>query len=127
MSAHHKLVPPIASTAESTSSNSAVFGLINVRSLANKSFLCQDFILKNSIDFLFITESWLSPGYSVPLTEAYSPNYSCFNQPRLSGHGGGVAIIFNSNYKCSPVSLKSSSSFESLCFLLNGQYPILFV
>ncbi|KAK0140059.1 putative RNA-directed DNA polymerase from transposon X-element [Merluccius polli] len=43
--------------------------LLNVRSLANKSFICQDFIMTNNIDF-FITESWINPDeYSYNLTQ----------------------------------------------------------
>lgn len=89
----HKLFPSTVFSAEGISS-AAVFCLLNVRSLANKSFLCQDFILSKNKDFLFISESWLSPGQSAPLTEAGPPNYSSFNQPRLSGRGGRVAVIF---------------------------------
>lgn len=69
----------------------------------------------------------VKPWVFCSINGSLSPNYSCFNQPSLSGRGGGVAIIFNSNYKCYPVSLNGFSSFESLCFLLNGQHPVLCV
>lgn len=40
---------------------SAHFCLLNVRSLANKSFICKDFIMTNNRPFLIITESWVKP------------------------------------------------------------------
>lgn len=120
---YHLLTSAI-STADSISCILAVSSLLNVRSLANKSFICQDFIMTNNIDILFITETWLSPGSSFLPTEACPPNYSCFNQPRLSGCGGGGAII-NNNFKCSPVYFISFTSSESLNSLLHTQHPSL--
>ena len=66
------------------------FGLLNIRSLNNKSFLCHDFITFNNLDFFIITETWLSQGDSSPLIEANPPNFLHLNQPRMSGRGGGL-------------------------------------
>lgn len=34
--------------------------LLNVRSLASKSFLSNDFIIKHKLDIMFLTETWLT-------------------------------------------------------------------
>ena len=101
--------------------------LLNVRALKNKSFICQDLILSKNIDIFMITESWLGPGATASLTEASPPGFSFFNIPRLSGRGGGLAVIYRDNLKCSLVDFGSFSTFEILSFVLNGKCPVLFV
>lgn len=86
-SSHNPLI-----TVETTSTipavESANFCLFNVRSLANKSFICQGFIMTNYIDFFIITESWINPDECAPLIESPPPDYLFFHQPRMTGRGG---------------------------------------
>ena len=105
-------------------SHLASFCLLNVRSLTNKSFLCQDFIMSNNLDLLFVTKTWLIPDFSLPLAEACPPGYLSLNKPRQSGRGGGVAVIYRSDHKCSALSNTTFSSFKSLAFLLCGEQSI---
>ncbi len=98
--------------------------LLNVRSLSNKSFICQDIISSNKLDMFFVTETWLNTDV-IPLVEATPPDYSYLNQPRVSGRGGGVAVIYRNNITCSPVSLGTFTTFELLGFVLNGKAPML--
>ena len=67
--------------------------LLNVRSLLNKTFLINDLILENSIDCMFLTETWLSTDGPVALLEASPPNYSFVNSFRKDRRGGGTAAI----------------------------------
>lgn len=53
-----------------TNVKTANFCLLNVRSLANKSFICQEFITANEIDFFIIAESWLNLDDCAPLIES---------------------------------------------------------
>uniref|UniRef100_A0A667WJC6 Reverse transcriptase domain-containing protein n=1 Tax=Myripristis murdjan TaxID=586833 RepID=A0A667WJC6_9TELE len=107
--------------------SSTLFCLLNVRSLRNKSFICQDFILSNNIDFFIITESWLCPDEYAPLIETCPPDYLFFHQPRPSGRGGGVACINKNAFKCSPVSFGCFTSFEILSFIIRNNLPFLCV
>ncbi len=43
--------------------------LINARSLANKTFLLNDFFTSRELDFMFLTETWLQTGELIPLSE----------------------------------------------------------
>ena len=79
----------------------ARFGLVNARSLANKTFILRDFFMSRGLDFLCLTETWLSAGESTPLIELLPPDCCYFNSPRSSGRkGGGIAVVFNSGFKC---------------------------
>ena len=45
---------------ESAPARTVKLALLNVRSLANKSFLINDFISTHDLDFLLLTETWLN-------------------------------------------------------------------
>ncbi|XP_065809456.1 uncharacterized protein [Labrus bergylta] len=104
---------------------SANFGLLNIRSLNNKSFICLDFINHNNLDFFIVTETWLTMGDCSPLIEATPPDFTHLHQPRMSGRGGGVAVIHRKDFKCSPISHTHFTSFEHLGFIVNLKDPVL--
>ena len=101
------------------------FGLLNIRSLNNKSFLCHDFITFNNLDFFIITETWLSEGDCSPLIEATPPDFTHLHQPRLSGRGGGVAVIYRNDFKCTRILFNNFTSFEHLGFMVHSKEPII--
>lgn len=100
--------------------------LLNVRSLTNKTFILNDFILSADLDFMFLTETWLQPTDCSQLVEACPPHSECFNQPRVSGRGGGIACVYRKNFNCQLVHFNEFSSFEALTFKLTGSQSILF-
>lgn len=51
-------------------------GLVNARSLAIKTFILKDFFTSKGLDFLCVTETWLSVGESSVLSEPL-PNDCC--------------------------------------------------
>ncbi|CAJ1061240.1 RNA-directed DNA polymerase from mobile element jockey [Xyrichtys novacula] len=106
---------------------SARFGLVNARSLANKTFILKDFFMSRGLDFLCVTETWLSTGESSPLIELCPPDCCYFNSPRSSGRkGGGIAVIFKSDFKCRQICLKFSfTSFEMCLFELGCSHVVL--
>ena len=100
--------------------------LFNVRSLSNKTFILNDFISSENLDFMFLTETWLQYADCSQLVELCPPHYECFNQPRVSGRGGGLVCVYKKNFKCNLLHFNGFSSFEALTFKLAGSYPILF-
>ena len=79
--------------------------LLNVRSLSNKTFVLNDFILTANLDFMFLTESWLQTNDYTQLVELCPPDYDCFNQPRGHGRGGdGIVTVHRKNFNCNRIS-----------------------
>jgi exonuclease III len=101
------------------------FATLNIRSASSitwdldKPTVLRDFILRQSIDILLLSETWLSPDSpSSVLNSLIPPGFSLFHKPRSTGRGGGLAVIFRSSLSISEAALSSFSSFESLCFTL---------
>ena len=65
-----------------------------------------------------ITETWLCLGHSAPLIEATTPDFTHFHQPRLSGRGGGLAVVHKHQIKCSLIFNGTFLTFELLSFLV---------
>ncbi|XP_042078658.1 uncharacterized protein LOC121814858 [Haplochromis burtoni] len=82
--------------------------------------------MTQGLDFLCITETWLRAGESSAFTDLL-PDGCCFlNSPRISGRGGGLAVVFKKQYKCKPLPLSTSpSSFELSMFELGRSHTVL--
>lgn len=52
--------------------------LTNARSLVNKTFICNDFIVSNDLNFFFVTESWIKSGDLSPFSELVPPDFAFF-------------------------------------------------
>lgn len=66
------------------------FAFINAHSVANKTFILNDFITSHELDFLFVTETWLSVGDLSPFTDLYPPQWGFLSSLSISGCGGGL-------------------------------------
>ncbi len=90
LSTQHQVDPSAVTAAADPIPNTVtLFTLLNVMSLVKSLFFKSgSYCDKEYWFFLCVTEAWISPGYSVPLTEACPPNYSCLSQPRTRGRGG---------------------------------------
>ena len=102
------------------------FGLVNARSLANKTFILRDFFCSRALDFFCVTETWIGAGESSALAELLPADCCCFNTPRTSGRGGGTAVVFKNTFKCKQRKVLSSpQSFEVTLFEVGRSDPVL--
>jgi hypothetical protein len=94
--------------------------LMNSRSICNKGAIISDFIMENSIDILFITETWLHGDLAdaALMNDCCPSGYSTASAPRIGKKGGGVGVIYSKGLSFSnSLSLKTSfSSFESALY-----------
>ncbi|RXN28334.1 RNA-directed DNA polymerase from mobile element jockey-like protein [Labeo rohita] len=68
------------------------FALINVRSVANKTFILNDFFASRELDFMFMTETWLNVGINKSAEESQSgvANASPLERPAFGPVGRGI-------------------------------------
>ena len=95
---------------------------LNTRSVAsvtndlNKPAALLDFISDNKIDILTLSETWLQPDSQPSILNSITPdNYSLLHAPRLSGRGGGIAVLYRSFLRLTSVPIPTFNSFEALC------------
>ena len=100
--------------------------LINARSLANKTFLLNDFFTSRELDFMCLTETWIHAGESIAFSEILPPGCTFLSSPRTTGKGGGVACVYKSSFHCRQIPSVTFSSFELQLFELNCSPPMLF-
>ncbi|XP_068507165.1 uncharacterized protein [Syngnathus scovelli] len=94
--------------------------LLNCHSLSNKSPVIFELLLDNNLDLLFLCETWQQPLDFFTLNQATPSNYSYIAKPRLSGRGGGIAVLHKQSLPITELDLNlpSISSFEYLAFPL---------
>ncbi len=73
--------------------------LLNTHSLYGKGTLLSDIMIERNLDLLFLTETWQMPDDFIELNLLTPPGYSYLTKPRLTGRGGGLAVVFKNNYK----------------------------
>lgn len=86
--------------------------LVNVRSLANKSFILNDFFTSYALDILYVTETCISGSDLSAFQRFYLLTVKNFNSPRSSGQGGGETTIFKEKCNCCQLSSDNYFSFE---------------
>ena len=92
-----------------------IVGLWNVRSAVNQALGVNDLIVESDLDALYLTETWLmEAGDDVSIGEMTPPDFSFLYRPRLSGRGGGVAIMFREHVKVGLCKYRSFSSLENI-------------
>ena len=95
------------------------FGLLNVRSIKNKSVALHDFILDNKLDLLAVTETWLSENQDESdIINSLTPNGYCFYSNPVDNRGGGTGVVIKSNIKLKKIKEKSFTNFEHQEFVL---------
>ena len=69
--------------------------LLNIRSVRNKIIHIAELLNELSLDLLCLTETWLHPSDLGIMGAAFQGSYSAFHAPRLTGAGGGLAVIYS--------------------------------
>ena len=105
---------PRASTFGRAGSDLIHFGLLNARSIANKSFILNDLFDSLDLDFMLITETWQKTDEFTSLNELCPQNCSFSCVPRATGRGGGLASIHRDCFSSRTVSSRAYSTFEVL-------------
>lgn len=95
--------------------------LLNVRSLANKTFILNDFFLSSGLDFLY-----LKPGFilrNLLLFQNFFPQVVPMLAPLRSLTGGGLSSIFKHKFRCRELPPVFDTSFEVQLLELNCAPP----
>lgn len=69
-------------------------GLINTHSIRTKSLIVPDHITAERFNLLTLTKTWQSECCDADLIKACPKAFSACHIPRMSGRGGGLAIIY---------------------------------
>jgi hypothetical protein len=71
---------------------------LNTRSAVQKGDSIQDSIIDQELDILALTETWFRSSHDISVINSVAPNgCSIHHQPRTTGRGGGVAVIYRSS------------------------------
>ena len=90
------------------------FGLINCRSVCNKTLVVKDLVVDKDIDILGIPETWLHGNdLDNPVLAELVPNgYSFGHSARHDSRGGGVGLMFRKSLNVKFPVAESYNSFE---------------
>ena len=89
-------------------------GLINIQSVNNKTHDIRDLINDMKLDFLAMTETWLSDHENAKINEMTPSTHNFFSRPRGEGRGGGVGIFLSKNFKKVNEKRINNVSFEGM-------------
>src|SRR5260221_8851172 len=100
-------------------------GLLNARSIRNKTASIQALISDFGLDCLVITETWHESSTDVCIKRCTPSGYHCLDVPRRLSMpvvvGGGVAVIYRDTYTMRTIDIGFlPTSFEFSCSLLHS-------
>ena len=87
-------------------------GHINIRSLVSKSDQIEHLLNNSNLDFLGVSETWLSK--SSPEAAVNVSRYNVFRKDRDKGRGGGVLICVKDTIKCNLIEWSPVLEIECL-------------
>ena len=90
-----------------------------MQSLCNKYEEVAEHIIDYEADFIFLSETWLSPNSGYIESYFKTINYNLYHKPRINQRGGGVGILASNKYKLNELDLGLYDSFEYCCYMFN--------
>ena len=100
--------------------HSVTAGVLNSRSICNKSSLLSDHVTENKLDLMIITETWLRENDQVIINELTPDGYK-FNHVARQGHrGGGIGVLYRKSFNLIMQSNVTYTSFEQMDVLLTA-------
>lgn len=87
--------------------------LFNARSICNKAFMINDFVVENDIEMLCLTETWLKSNDQLVINEL-TPRGYIFEHNDRKGRGGGVGFSLKKSLRLRKISFKTFKSFEAM-------------
>ena len=92
-------------------------GILNARSIKNKEGLIMEIFNEYKLDVLLITETWLQNMEEddtwLQASKFCKDDHEIFNINRLDKRGGGIALLYSTEYKIKTVTHTKYNSFES--------------
>ncbi len=101
--------------------------LLNARSINNKATTICEQIIEKKTDMLAITETWLKSNNESVTNDLCPEGYSFIGAARKSARacrGGGVGLIYKSEYDIQTIPSDKFKSFEHLNILLKASVPM---
>ena len=89
-------------------------GVLNVRSIRNKSSIFHDFVLDHHFDFTCICETWLTTSDDAVIEDLRPSGYTFLHRPRVSKRGGGVGFLYKNDLKVVMNPPQEHDTFESM-------------
>jgi exonuclease III len=72
----------------------------NCQSARNKAEVLSDLIQESNADIAFLTETWFQPeGDEAVQQQVPPPGFTLHSMPRLTGRGGGIAVVYRDSIK----------------------------
>ena len=90
------------------------FGMLNARSLRNKSTEFQDYVLEHKLDIVCVCETWLTPDDDATVADLVPTGFTFKHQPRANRRGGGVGFLFRNELKMSFSPHSGFNNFEMM-------------
>ena len=111
-----------ADTASVTSSTLHI-GLLNARSIANKSFSLNDLFTREKLDLMCLSETWQREEEFIHLNELCPAGCSAVGKPRPCRRGGGLAVVYKDSCTCKVTQTQEYTSFESQMVRVGSSNP----
>src|SRR5271154_352768 len=110
----------LTKTKQNILKNNLNYGLINARSISNKTETVVDFVLQHNLDVLCITETWLQSNDNFTTSNVTPCCFNIISNPRLNKHGGRVAVIIKNDFYSKRLASVCYGTFEVLLVQLTS-------